>query len=44
MLPGDRYPHLTRYVTALTSGDGDARFRFAIDAFLDGLAACAARP
>lgn len=38
-LPADRYPHLTRCATELTSGDGDTRFRFAIDAFLDGLVA-----
>jgi AcrR family transcriptional regulator len=38
-LPPDRYPHLTRCATELTSGDGDTRFRFAIDAFLDGLVA-----
>ncbi|HEY2318497.1 MAG TPA: TetR/AcrR family transcriptional regulator [Solirubrobacteraceae bacterium] len=43
-LPPDRYPHLTRCATELTSGDGDARFRFAIDAFLDGLVARAQRP
>jgi len=38
-LPRGRYPYLTRYAAELTSGDGDARFRFAIDAFLDGLVA-----
>jgi AcrR family transcriptional regulator len=38
-LPPERYPYLTRCATELTSGDGDARFRFAIDAFLDGLVA-----
>ncbi len=38
-LPPDRYPHLTRCATELTTGDGDTRFRFAIDAFLDGLVA-----
>jgi AcrR family transcriptional regulator len=42
-LPPDRYPHLTRCATELTSGDGDERFRFAIDAFLDGLVARAQR-
>lgn len=42
-LPPDRYPHLTRCATELTTGDGDTRFRFAIDAFLDGLVARAGR-
>jgi AcrR family transcriptional regulator len=38
-LPPERFPHLTSCATELTSGDGEARFRFAIDAFLDGLVA-----
>jgi len=38
-LPADRFPHLARYGAELVSGDGDARFRFAIDVFLDGLVA-----
>jgi AcrR family transcriptional regulator len=42
-LPPDRFPLLTRYTAELTSGDGDERFFFAIDAFLDGLVARAAR-
>jgi AcrR family transcriptional regulator len=38
-LPSDRFPHLVRYGAELTSGDGDERFRFAVDVFLDGLVA-----
>jgi hypothetical protein len=38
-LPPDRFPHLTRCATELTSGDGAERFRYAIDVFLDGLVA-----
>jgi AcrR family transcriptional regulator len=38
-LSRERYPYLTRCAAELTSGDGDTRFRFAIDAFLDGLVA-----
>jgi len=38
-LPADRFPHLVRYGAELTSGDGDERFRFAVDVFLDGLVA-----
>ena len=42
-LPADRYPNLVRVGDDLVSGDGDERFRFAIDTFLDGLVARAAR-
>jgi AcrR family transcriptional regulator len=38
-----RFPNLTGLSDELTSGDGDQRFRFAIDTFLDGLVARAAR-
>lgn len=38
-LSADRFPYLTRYGADLISGDGDERFRFAIDVFLDGLVA-----
>lgn len=34
-----RFPLLVRYASELVAGAGDERFRFAIDAFLDGLAA-----
>jgi AcrR family transcriptional regulator len=42
-LPADRFPNIVRHGAALISGDGDERFRFAIDVFLDGLVARAAR-
>lgn len=42
-LSTERYPLLTRYATEMTSGDGDERFHFAIDTFLDGLVARAQR-
>lgn len=38
-LPPDRFPNLTGLRAELTSGDGEARFGFAIDVFLDGLVA-----
>jgi AcrR family transcriptional regulator len=40
--PADRFPNLVRYGRELTSGDGDERFRFAIDVVLSGLVARAA--
>lgn len=43
-LPSAAFPNLTALGSELTSGDGDARFRFAIDVFLDGLVARAAAP
>lgn len=42
-LSPEKYPQLTRYAAELTSGDGDMRFHFAVDAFLDGLVARAQR-
>jgi AcrR family transcriptional regulator len=42
-LPPERFPLLTGHLGLLTSGSGDERFRFAIDVFLDGLQARAAR-
>jgi AcrR family transcriptional regulator len=38
-MPPDRYPLLTAHAAEMTSGDGDQRFAFAIETFLDGLAA-----
>jgi AcrR family transcriptional regulator len=38
-LPPTRFPLLVRYASELVAGAGDERFRFAIDTFLDGLAA-----
>jgi hypothetical protein len=43
VLPAERYPQLTQHADELMSGDGDQRFAFAIDTFLDGLVARAAR-
>ena len=42
-LPPERFPMLVAHVDEMTAGDGDDRFRFAIDTFLDGLVARAAR-
>jgi AcrR family transcriptional regulator len=41
--PADRFPNLIRYGKELVSGDGDERFHFAIEVFLDGLVARASR-
>ena len=38
-LSSDRFPNLMRHWAELVSGDGDERFRYAIDVFLDGLVA-----
>ena len=43
-LPPGAFPNLTALASELTSGDGEMRFRFAIDVFLDGLVARAAAP
>jgi AcrR family transcriptional regulator len=42
-LPPDRFPNLTAHADVMTTGDGDDRFEFAIDTFLDGLEARSAR-
>jgi len=42
-LPATRFPLLVGHASELVAGAGDERFRFAIDTFLDGLAARAAR-
>jgi AcrR family transcriptional regulator len=42
-LPADRFPSMARYAGLLTSGTGEDRFTYAIDVFLDGLVARAAR-
>jgi AcrR family transcriptional regulator len=42
-LPAARYPHLAALSAEMINGDGDQRFHFAIDTFLDGLVARAAR-
>ncbi len=38
-LPADRFPLITRYAAQLVAGDGEARFRFAVDVVVDGLLA-----
>jgi AcrR family transcriptional regulator len=38
-VPPDRYPNVAAHATELVAGDGDDRFRFSIDTFLDGLVA-----
>jgi AcrR family transcriptional regulator len=42
-LPPERFPNLTAHAEELTAGDGDDRFNFAIDTFLDGLVARAGK-
>jgi AcrR family transcriptional regulator len=42
-LPPERFPNLTTHADAMTAGDVDDRFGFAIDTFLDGLEARSAR-
>jgi AcrR family transcriptional regulator len=42
-LPADRYPHIAALAEDLVSGDGDERFRFSVEVFVDGLAARAVR-
>jgi AcrR family transcriptional regulator len=42
-LPPSRFPLITGLTAELTSGSGDERFHFAIDALLDGMVARAAR-
>lgn len=38
-VPAERYPNVASHASELVAGDGDERFRFAIDTFLDGLVA-----
>jgi AcrR family transcriptional regulator len=38
-LPADRYPNVVAHASELVAGEGSDRFRFAIETFLDGLAA-----
>jgi len=38
-VPADRYPNVASHASELVAGDGDDRFRFSIDTFLDGLVA-----
>jgi AcrR family transcriptional regulator len=43
-LPADRFPLLAAHAAQMVAGDGDERFRFAIDVVIDGLVARATRP
>ncbi len=43
-LPADRFPLITAHAAELVTGDVDERFRFAIDAVLDGVLAQTTRP
>ena len=42
-LPTDRFPLLAAHAAQMVAGDGDERFRFAIDVVIDGVVARAAR-
>jgi len=42
-LPPDRFPFVAAHAAQLVAGDGDERFRFAIDVVIDGVLARAAR-
>jgi AcrR family transcriptional regulator len=42
-LPRDRFPLIAAHAAQMVAGDGDERFRFAIDVVLDGVVARAAR-
>jgi AcrR family transcriptional regulator len=42
-VPADRYPNVATHASELVAGDGDDRFRFSIDTFLDGLVARSAK-
>ena len=42
-LPPDRFPLLTAHAEQMVAGDGEERFRFAVDVTIDGVVARAAR-
>jgi AcrR family transcriptional regulator len=42
-LPPDRFPLIAAHAAQMVAGDGDERFRFAIDVVIDGVLARAAR-
>jgi AcrR family transcriptional regulator len=42
-LPPDRFPALTAHAAEMVAGDGDERFRFAVDVVIEGIVARAAR-
>ena len=41
-LPPDRFPLIAAHAAQMVAGDGDERFRFAIDVVIDGMLARAA--
>jgi AcrR family transcriptional regulator len=41
--PPERYPNVVAHASELVAGEGDDRFRFAVDTFLDGLVARSTR-
>jgi AcrR family transcriptional regulator len=43
-LPPDRFPLIAGHAAEMVAGDGDERFRFAIDVVVDGVAARSTRP
>jgi AcrR family transcriptional regulator len=43
-LPPDQFPLIAGHAAEMVAGDGDERFRFAIDVVVDGVAARSARP
>jgi hypothetical protein len=43
MMTPHRFPLIAAHVAQMVAGDGDERFRFAIDVVIDGLVARAAR-
>ena len=42
-LPANRFPHLAAHAAYMVAGDGDERFDFAVDVFIDGMLTRAAR-
>jgi AcrR family transcriptional regulator len=42
-VPADRYPNVAAHASELVAGEGDDRFRFSIETFLDGLVARAGK-
>jgi hypothetical protein len=42
-LPPDRFPLIAAHAAQMVAGDGEERFRFAVDVVIDGLIASSAR-
>jgi uncharacterized membrane protein YphA (DoxX/SURF4 family) len=43
-LPPDRFPLISAHAAEMVAGDGEERFRFAVDIVVDGVLAKTARP